>query len=111
MQWRAEEMGVHVPWPVVVQVDNKQAQSFQQGTCVHTKIRGTFDMREAWIKELKDQTQIKVEHVPGEQNCADLMSKPHRTPRFQQLLNSIAAKSAGRCSAELAMRAMMLWVP
>ena len=87
MQWRAEELGLNVSWPVVVQVDNKQAQSFQQGTCVQTKIRGTFDMRESWVQELKDKAQVQVEHVPGVQNCADLMSKAHRTPRFQLLLH------------------------
>ena len=89
---RAEELGLDVSWPVVVQVDNKQAQSFQQGTCVQSKIRGTFDMRESWVQELKDKSQVQVEHVPGAHNCADLMSKAHRTCRFQQLLNSITNK-------------------
>ena len=114
MQWRAEELGLDVLWPVVVQVDNKQAQSFQQGACVQSNIRGTFDMRESWVQELKDNDQIQVEHdiVPGAHNCADLMSKTHRTCRFQQLLNSIANKSASLgLSSELSMSSMLVWVP
>ena len=112
MQWRAEELGLDVSWPVVVQVDNKQAQSFQQGACVQSNIRGTFDMRESWVQELKDKDQIQVEHVPGVHNCADLMSKAHRTCRFQQLLNSITNKSASQgLSSELSMSSMLVWVP
>ena len=79
---------------------------------MQSKIRGTFDMRESWVQELKDKDQIQVEHVPGAHNCADLMSKTHRTCRFQQLLNSITNKSASQgLSSELSMSSMLVWVP
>ena len=50
--WVAQEMGMNVSWPFVVQVDNKQAISFQQDTCINSKIRGPIDMRLGWVDEL-----------------------------------------------------------
>jgi hypothetical protein len=43
--WVAEEMGMNVSWPFVVQVDNNQAISFQKDTCINSKIRGSIDIR------------------------------------------------------------------
>ena len=41
---RCEEMGMMVKWPLTIQVDNTQAITFQKGTCVNSKLRGTFDI-------------------------------------------------------------------
>ena len=48
-----EEMGVRITLPLCVQVDNKQAKSFKEGTCLNSKLRGVVDMRDAWVRELK----------------------------------------------------------
>ena len=52
--WVAEEMGIVTAYPFTVFVDNTQALSFQSATCPNSKIRGSIDMREAWVKELED---------------------------------------------------------
>ena len=41
-EWRCEEADMKVQWPMNVMVDNTQGISFQQGTCVNSKLRGTF---------------------------------------------------------------------
>ena len=48
-QSRCEEMGMPMEWPMKIWVDNDQAVVFQKGTCVNSKLKGTFDMRLKWI--------------------------------------------------------------
>ena len=38
-------MGMPMEWPMQIWVDNEQAVVFQKGTCVNSKLKGTFDMR------------------------------------------------------------------
>ena len=79
--WVAEEMGMSVSWPFVVQVDNKQAISFQQDTCINSKIRGSIDMRMEWVEELRDLKIVKTIHVSGEDNLADILTKCLKGPK------------------------------
>ena len=73
--WRAQEAGMHaITFPVVVQVDNTQAKSFAEGTCVQTKLRGNFDIRESWVQELRDSKKLLVEYVHTTNNLADLLT-------------------------------------
>ena len=89
MAWIAEEMGRKVPWPLVVYVDNAAGVSYQHSTTASSKIRGVFDQRWDWVKELKDQKSITAAKVPTEENLADLFTKCHtkavRTKLEQQL--------------------------
>ena len=56
--WRLEELNVIVQYPLVVKVDNKQSKTFQEGTCMNSRLRGVVDMREAWVKELRDLAHV-----------------------------------------------------
>ena len=58
-----------------MQVDNKQAQVFQQGTCLQSRLRGAVDMRWAWVRELRDKNKVQVKWVSGDANKADLLTK------------------------------------
>lgn len=78
--WRAKELGIDILRPLVVQVDNKQAKTFCEGTCVESKLRGTFSIKEGWVQELKDAAALKVEWVKGGKGdesgqLADLFTK------------------------------------
>ena len=92
--------------PVVVQVDNLQAKTFQEGTCVQSRLRGTFDLREAWVQELRQRHEIKVEHVSTVNNYADLLTKVHKTSRYKQLLAMIGFKEEKRHRVSLAVGRM-----
>jgi hypothetical protein len=35
-------------------------------------MRGSFDWREDWVKEVKDSSQVVFEHVAGVLNLADI---------------------------------------
>ena len=50
LQWVASDLGMELPWPLVVQVDNKQVISFKYGTCPNSRLRGMIDLRWNWVK-------------------------------------------------------------
>ena len=91
--WIAEEMGRQVPWPLVVYVDNAAGVSYQHSTTASSKVRGVFDQRWDWIKELKDQASVTAEKVPTDENLADLFTKCHSNAvrmKLQKQLQKIA---------------------
>ena len=58
--WIAEEMGIHIEWPGRIFVDNAAGVSFQNGTNPNSKLKGVFDLREQWVKELRDKRRVKA---------------------------------------------------
>ena len=95
--WIEEEMERGVPWPLVVYVGNAAGVSYQHGTAASPKIRGVFDQRWDWIKELKDQASVTAVKVPTEKNLADLLTKCHTKPvrdKLEAHLTKIATEIA-----------------
>ena len=58
-----------------MQVDSKQARSFANDTCPNSKIRGSFDLREDWVEEVRNLEHVKTVDVASENNLADLFIK------------------------------------
>ena len=83
---------MNVTWPLVVQVDNQQAVSFQRGTCLQSRIRGVVSMREDWVQELRDANKISVLKVKGTQNPANILTKCMPNWKFQKELNLITGQ-------------------
>ena len=106
-RYRALELGMSVPLPLQVKVDNTQAETFAKGTCVNSKLGGTFDVRDDWVQELKDRSEVVVQHVDTTNNIADLLTKTHRTHRFQQLLSMVGDRQYRRISKDRAMAVMV----
>ena len=52
---------------------------------------------------MRDRHQLIVSKVDTVNNCADLLTKVHKTARFKQLLSMIGSKLAHRCVVERAM--------
>ena len=96
--WRAQEMGMEVEIPLKVKVDSTGARSFQRGTCVHSKIGGIIDFREAWVEELRESGQVESEYVKGENNLADLLTKCFPTYKFKRLLYQYDSSMKGGVS-------------
>ena len=103
-RYRAMELGMSVPLPLQVRVDNTQAKAFSKGTCVNSKLGGTFDVREQWVKELKNKSEVAVQYVNTTNNIADLLTKTHRTHRFQQLLSMVGDRQYGRMAKDRALK-------
>ena len=67
-------MRVNLPVPITVNVDNSQCIAFVNSTCINSKLRGMIDTRESWVKELKDDKLVAVQHVRSNCNYDDVLS-------------------------------------
>lgn len=88
-QWRCEEMGMSMEWPMQIWVDNEQAVVFQKGTCVNSKLKGTFDMRLQWIGELKADNIVKGAKVDRENNLSDILTHCQPSGKFTKAVLQI----------------------
>ena len=93
INWRAEELGVTVKYPAVIRCDNQAAVTFQHGTCVSSRIRGLVDLREPWIKELRDGKKISAVHVPIGENVADMLTKYLNRTSREKLMEIVRSKA------------------
>ena len=73
--WVHEALGGHVTYPFHVFVDNAAGISFQSSTCQASKLRGIFDVRDKWVKDLKDVDVLKAVKVDTKLNLADVFTK------------------------------------
>ena len=81
----AEEAGVNVKKPYQINVDNKSAISFQKCMNPDSKLKGVFDLREAWVQDLIDTSVIKAVKIGTEKNLADMLTKPLEAKVRRQL--------------------------
>jgi len=77
--WIAEEIGIPVKWPVKIMVDNKAGIHFQKRVNPDSKLKGVFDMRLGWLRELHDRKKFVAVKVDTEKNLADELTKPLET--------------------------------
>ena len=89
--WIAEEMDIIVKWPMEVFVDNSSGISFQQSTNPNTKLRGIYDMREAWVQELRNKFKVKAVKVHTDKNLADMFTKCLAATVRRRLFDEIEA--------------------
>ena len=74
--WIAEEIGHKIKWPVHIKVDNKAGVHFQNNMSPDSKLKGIFDMRLGWIKELHEKKKFLAVKVSTDENLADDLTKP-----------------------------------
>jgi hypothetical protein len=89
--WIAEEMDIIVKWPMEIFVDNSSGISFQQSTNPNTKLRGIYDMREAWVQELRNKFKVKAVKVHTDKNLADMFTKCLAATVRRRLFDEIGA--------------------
>jgi len=83
--YRMEELGAKVQWPLKIGVDNAAGISFQKATNPDTRLKGTFDLRAAWVKELQNLNEVMAVKVGTKENIADLLTKCHSGKDFVRL--------------------------
>ena len=50
--------------------------TFQNKMSPSSKLKGVFDLRNDWVKELQDKNQIRAVKVNTKNNLADILTKP-----------------------------------
>ena len=61
-------------------------------------------MRGQWVNELKNKSEVAVQYRSTTNNISDLLTKTHRTHRFQQLLSMVGDKQYGRMAKDRALK-------
>ena len=56
--WIVEELLLQVTWPAEILVDNSSGVVFQQSMNPASKLKGLFNLRSNWVKELQDKQRI-----------------------------------------------------
>ena len=74
-------------------VDNSAGVSFQKATTPNTKLKGVFDLRWWWVKELQDKSVIQAVKVDTAKNVADLFTKCLPGCVFKKLLQCVRERA------------------
>ncbi|KAD4584618.1 hypothetical protein E3N88_22219 [Mikania micrantha] len=69
---------------VVIKVDNKSAIALMKNPVFHGRSKH-INTRFHYIRECVEKEQIKVEHVSGEEQCADILTKALPKLRFAEM--------------------------
>jgi hypothetical protein len=83
-----QEMNIPFPEPYCLQIDNTAAKAFAKGTAQKSKLKH-IDVRQGWVKVLRDSSICKPVHVPTKLNLADLFTKILNAPRFRELRDRV----------------------
>ena len=83
-----DEMGLtkctDFPKPMTLQMDNTTAEVFTNDTAFKSRLKH-IDVRQEWVKCLRNKSIIIPVHVPTEDNLADLFTKILHEPTFVKL--------------------------
>jgi hypothetical protein len=76
-------IGLTVELPMLLEMDNKGAVDLANNWSVGGRTR-RVDVRNHFLRELKDEGLIIVKHVPGDENEADIFTKNTSAPVFNR---------------------------
>ena len=75
-----KDIGHRIQEPIKILEDNVATIPFQRSTKTNTKIRGIYNLRWAWIKDLRDMAKTIAVKVATNDNIADLLTKCQPKP-------------------------------
>jgi hypothetical protein len=87
--WRADQFGMQLPRPMTIWVDNRQAESLANNTCLNSKLGGVFDMRDSRIKEIRDKGAVEIKWVRRDYNPADILTHCMPSGSFNRMVRAI----------------------
>ena len=76
-----------------VQVDNTAGIIFQSKMNADSRIKGVFDLRWQWVKDLQDDSEIRAVKVDTKNNLADILTKCMSRPVYDSLLQQQKQKT------------------
>ena len=79
-----------MPAVIPVNVDNNQAKVFSENSCVNSKLRTAFSLKNNWVKELRDDGIVKVNQIPADINISDFLTKPlpgYKVKKYCKMIN------------------------
>jgi len=88
LSYVVDEMGMKLPLPIRLQIDNAAAQAFAGSTVKRTKMKH-IDCRQHWVRTLRDKSICLPVHVDTKENLADFFTKPLDKSTFWYLMAKI----------------------
>ena len=95
-------MGYERKKPLEIQVDNTAGIIFQAKMNADSKLKGIFDLRWSWVRELQDSAQIKAVKVLTTNNLADILTKCMSRPTYEGLIEQQMQKAKAVAIAKTA---------
>ena len=87
--WKMQDFGMNISEPYNIHVDNQQCISFTKNIAVNSKLRTTYNMKDKWIKELRNDKIVTTEHINGIRNPADILTKALPAYKHRVMMNII----------------------
>ena len=78
-----ESIGLTVKKPMILKVDNKGAKDLMNNWSVGGRTRH-IDVKQYFIRDLKEEGLIKIQWIPTEEMTADLFTKNLSTEQFEK---------------------------
>ena len=88
LSYITDEMGLGFQLPIQLQMDNSTAEVFTNDTAYKSKLKH-IDVRQEWVKTLRDKSILCPVHVDTNDNLADLFTKILPKVDFQRLRDSM----------------------
>ena len=83
--WLLKSLGLQVELPMVLEMDNRGAVDLANNWSVGGRTRH-IDVKNYFLRELKDQGILVVKHMAGDRNDADIFTKNTTTGVFERHL-------------------------
>lgn len=71
------------PRPFTLMVDNAAAQIFIEDTKANSRLKH-IDVRQDWVQDMRNRDIVIPEHIPSNDNLADVFTKPLPKPLFKK---------------------------
>ena len=84
LSYIVDEMGAPMELPLQLLVDNTTAIAFSKGNVRRSKLKH-IDVRQEWVKMLRDKNVLKAQHIDTALNLADIFTKILAASRFTEL--------------------------
>ena len=91
MGYICDELGMAYDLPIKLQVDNAAAIAFGDGRVRRTKMKH-IDVRQEWVRALRDSEVCKLSKVDTKLNLADLFTKILDPDTFERLRGRMMAR-------------------
>ena len=87
LEYIVQEMNLPFPSPYTLHYDNQTAGNFILGDIMNTKMKH-IDIRQHWVKELRDRSIMIPQKIDTKKNLADLFTKGLQGEQLNRMTKS-----------------------
>ena len=84
-----QDINIKVLDKIIIKVDNNRAKVFANEECVNSKLRTAFSLKEAWVREIRDNDEVQVIQIPAEINVSDMLAKVQSGTKVKRYINLV----------------------